>query len=264
VSGTGGKAPGDSPGKAPAESPLPRRFYQSATVGARDGAFALLLDGRSARTPGKRPLAVPAAGLAEAMAAEWAAQTDRIDPSTMPVTRLVNTVIDGVATQAEAVRAEIVKYAGSDLLCYRADFPADLVARQARAWDPVLAWAHTRLGVRFYLAEGVMPVAQRPETADRIAAHIAALDPYRLGAVHVLMTLSGSAILALALLDGAISPADAWAAAHIDEDFQIAQWGEDAEAAARRAHRKTEFDAAARLLTLLDRGAEPAAAPGVG
>jgi chaperone required for assembly of F1-ATPase len=251
VSGTGGKAPGDRPSKAAAENPLPRRFYKQATVGARDGAHALLLDGRSARTPGKRPLAVPAAALAAAMAAEWEAQTDRIDPSTMPVTRLVNTVIDGVADQAEAVRAEIVKYAGSDLLCYRADFPADLVARQARAWDPVLAWVHARLGVRFFLAEGVMPVAQRPETLDRIATHIAPLDPYRLGAVHVLMTLSGSAILALALLDGAIGPDEAWAAAHVDEDFQIAQWGEDAEAATRRQRRRTEFDAAVLMLSSL-------------
>jgi chaperone required for assembly of F1-ATPase len=243
--------PNKIPGREAMERPLPRRFYKHAEAGQHDEGFVVLLDGRPARTPGKKLLAVPARPLADALADEWASQIDKIDPATMPLTRLVNTIVDGVSVHAEAVRGEIVNYAGSDLVCYRADFPAELMKRQAAAWDPILDWAHRTHGVRFFLSEGVMPVAQLPETLDRIGRHVAGLDAYRLGSAHVIMTLTGSALLALAVLDGSIDADSAWSSAHVDEDFQIEQWGEDAEAAERRARRKVEMDAAARLLGLL-------------
>jgi chaperone required for assembly of F1-ATPase len=239
------------PGREAMERPLPRRFYARAEADEHEQGFVVLLDGRPTRTPGKKLLAVPTRALADAVAREWADQTDKIDPATMPLTRLVNTILDGVTVHAEAVRAEIVKYGGSDLVCYRADFPAELVKRQAAAWDPVLDWAHHTVGARFFLAEGVMPVAQLPETLDRIARHVARLDPFRLGPVHVMMTLTGSALLALAVLDGSFDAESAWVRAHVDEDFQIEQWGEDAEAAERRTRRKADMDAAARLLEML-------------
>lgn len=226
------------------DRPLPKRFYTAASVGLHDGQPAILLDGRVARTPGKRPLAMPSAALAEAVAAEWAAQVSTIDPATMPLTRIVNTVLDGVVQRADQVRAEVVKYAGSDLVCYRADFPAELVARQSAAWDPVIEWAHAKLGVRFYLAEGVMPVTQLPGTLAKVAEYVAPLDVYRLAAVHIMMTLTGSALIAIATADGDLTAEEAWSAAHVDEDFQISQWGEDEEAMERRARRKVEFDAA--------------------
>jgi chaperone required for assembly of F1-ATPase len=241
------------PGREAMERPLPRRFYARAEAGQHDQGFVVLLDSRPARTPSKKLLAVPAHPLAAALAEEWANQADKIDPATMPLTRLVNTIVDGVSAHAEAVRTEIVKYAGSDLVCYRADFPAELMKRQAAAWDPVLDWAHRALGTRFFLAEGVMPVAQLPETLDRVARHVDRLDPFRLGSVHVMMTLTGSALLALAVQHGSIDAESAWVRAHVDEDFQIEQWGEDAEASERRSRRKAEMDAAARLLTLLER-----------
>lgn len=238
------------PGKEALERPLPKRFYTGARAGILEEAPVVLLDGRPARTPGKRVLTLASPALAEAVAAEWAAQEDKIDPGTMPLTRLANTVVDGVAQQADAVRAEIVKYAGSDLVCYRADFPAELSQRQAAAWDPILDWAHRRMHARFYLTQGVMPVRQLPETLDRVAEYVAPLEPFALAATHVMMTLTGSALLALAVLDRAIVAETAWTAAHVDEDFQISQWGEDAEAMERRARRWQEMAAAARMVAL--------------
>lgn len=232
--------------------PLPKRFYKDATTAPRDGAHVVLLDGRTAKTPGKAVLAVPTPQLAAALAAEWHAQSDVIDPATMPLTRFVNTAIDGVARRAREVAADVVKYAGSDLLCYRADHPQGLVERQSAAWDPVLGWARDELGANFVLAEGVMPVAQPAPALARIAAAVDPLPPLRLTALHVMTTLMGSALLALAVERGRLSPAAAWAAAHVDEDWQISQWGEDAEATARRAVRWADMQAAARLLELVD------------
>jgi chaperone required for assembly of F1-ATPase len=231
---------------------LPKRFYTSVAVGAGDGGFSVLLDGRPARTPNKSALVVPSRVLAERLAAEWAAQRETIDPATMPMTRLVNAAIEGVATQAEAVRAEIVKYAASDLLCYRAGEPEGLVVRQATAWDPVLVWAHDDLGARFVLSEGVMFVEQPPLTLAAIGRAIAALDVLTLAATQAMTTLTGSALLALAVMRGRLSAEEAWAAAHVDEDWNVAQWGADEEAAARRARRWTEMQAAAALVRLSD------------
>jgi chaperone required for assembly of F1-ATPase len=228
---------------------LPRRFYREAEAVEEEGAFRLRLDGKPARTPARNPLAVPSRRLAAALEEEWSRQAERIDPATMPVTRLANSAIDGVAPRMEAVRADVVGYAGSDLLCYRAGEPEGLAERQARHWDPVLAWAERRLGVRFVLAEGLMHVPQPAETLDAFAAALARLDePFALAGLHVATTLTGSALLALALAEGEIGVAEAWQAAHVDEDWNMQLWGEDAEALNRRAARLEEFRAAALAL----------------
>lgn len=228
---------------------LPKRFYDKAAVLERDGLFHVALDGRTARTPARNPLAVTSRPVAEALAVEWHAQTEKIDPARMPLTRLVNSALDGVADQHEAVRAEIVRYAGSDALCYRAGEPDTLVERQDAVWGPILRGTEAALGARFILAQGVM-FAQQPETAlAAIARRVAAIPaPLALAGAHNVMTLTGSTILTLALADGRLDPDATWAAAHLDEDYQIAIWGQDEEAIERRAIRRAEFDAAALLL----------------
>ncbi len=228
---------------------LPRRFYEQVTVLERDGLFHVALDGRTARTPARKPLAVASREIAGALAAEWDAQAERIDPAAMPLTRLVNSALDGVAEQQDAVRAEIVRYAGSDALCYRAGEPDNLVERQRSVWDTIIAGAEAALGARFTLAEGVMFTEQSPEVLAAVARRVAELPaPLALAGAHNVMTLTGSAILALALADGRLDPDAVWAAAHLDEDYQIEVWGQDEEAAERRAIRRREFDAAALLL----------------
>lgn len=234
-----------------ARPPLPKRFYKEAGVAERDGGFALVLDGRPARTPAKQFLAVPSRPAAEALAAEWNAQAEVLDPAAMPLTRLVNSALDGVAADPEAVRADLLRYAGSDLLCYRAGDPARLVERQSTAWDPVLDWAHDDLGARFILAEGVM-FAEQPERAlDAVARALAGVgSPLALAALHSMTSLTGSVLLALAVARGRLSAAQAWAAAHVDEDYQAELWGIDDEAMERRAARWREMEAAAALFAL--------------
>ena len=229
---------------------LPKRFYKDVTIGEEDGAFALLLDGRKARTPSRHVLAVPTRCLGEALAAEWAAQKEFIDPSTMPLTRIVNSIIEGVVPDPGPVADDIVRYSGSDLLCYRAASPESLVRRLGEAWDPVLAWAREALGARFILSEGIVHVAQ-PEAATAAIRAALPSDPWRLGALHVVTTLTGSALLALALEKGRLTAAEAWTAAHVDEDFQTELWGADEDAAARRQAREREMMAAAKLLATL-------------
>jgi chaperone required for assembly of F1-ATPase len=226
---------------------LRKRFYDKVEVGAEEGGFAIRLDGRPVRTPARRPLAVPNRALAEALAAEWQAQREVIDPAKMPLTRLTNTIIDGVADQAAAVAAEVEKYLASDLLFYRADTPAGLVARQSEAWDPIIAWARDDLGARFVLVEGIVHVAQ-PESALAAASAAIPADAWRLGAVHSVTTLTGSALLALALAHGRLSAGEAWAAAHVDEDWNLEQWGRDELALQRRAFRFADMAAAATIL----------------
>jgi chaperone required for assembly of F1-ATPase len=235
---------------------LRTRFYQAATVGDGPDGFAVLLDGRPVRTPARRSLAAPVRGLAEQIAAEWNAQENVIDPAAMPLTRLANSIIDGVASAPAPVADEIEKYLGTDMLFYRAADPAGLVAAQRRHWDPVVEWARDRLGACFVLAEGVMHVAQ-PRQA--IAAAMAAVptdanganEPWRLGALHVVTTLTGSALLALALEAQKLSAEEAWAAAHVDEDWNMQFWGRDELALQRRAYRFAEMQAAAAILRAL-------------
>lgn len=236
---------------------FPKRFYKEAATAPDPHGFALLLDGKPARTPARNPLVLPEEALAAALAAEWNAVETRIDPRDMPLTRLVNSVVDGVSRTADAVRDEIVRYGGSDLLAYRAPDPAELVAAQGAAWDPVLDWARDRFALDLTTGEGVMFVTQPPGNAARLAAAIGAVVgddaamPYRLGALHVITTLTGSALLALAVAGGRLDADAAWAAGHVDEDHQIAQWGADAEAAERRQNRWVDMRTAARLLHLL-------------
>ena len=186
---------------------LRKRFYQRAHAG--DAApFAILLDNRPVKTPAGNALALPSHALAAAVAAEWDAQQERIDPAAMPLTRLANSIIDGVARAPAPVAEEVAKYLGSDLVCYRADTPEGLVAKQAQHWDPILEWART-LGARFVLGEGVMFVAQ-PDHAIAAAGAVIPSDPWRLGAVSVITTLTGSALIALAIAQGRLSVEDAW------------------------------------------------------
>lgn len=229
----------------------PKRFYRTVSVDGTAPAFRVLLDGRPVRTPAKRELAVPSRALAEALAAEWEAQRDLIEPGTMPLTRLVNSALDGVTGRETEVRADIAKYAASDLLCYRADGPAELVRRQADAWDPVLSWTRDALGAPFALGQGIVPVVQSQEASAAIERALAQLDALSLAAHHVMTTLTGSALLALAHARGRLTAEEAWAAAHVDENWQTSQWGEDAEASARRDRRWAEMQAASRLLVLL-------------
>jgi chaperone required for assembly of F1-ATPase len=236
---------------------LPRRFYAEARAEARDGGFVLLLDGRPAKTPAKNLLAVPTRAAGEALAAEWARQAEILDPTDMPLTRIVNSAIDGVARDIAATAAEIVRYAASDLVCYRAGAPDALVAAQAAAWDPYLAFARDALGARFVCAEGVMFVEQPEPARDAIRAAVDRLlapepaAPFRAAALHVMTTLTGSALIALRLAHGAVEPAAAWAAAHVDEDFEMELWGPDDEALARMAKRWREMEAAVLLWRLV-------------
>jgi len=226
---------------------LRQRFYERAEVADGGGEFGVVLDGRPVRTPARRPLAAPSRALAQALAAEWDAQRDVIDPSRMPLTRLANTIIDGVVETPGAVAAEVERYLACDLLFYRAPGPAGLVARQGEAWDPVLAWARDALGARFMLAEGIVFVAQSP---DALAAAGAVIPkaPWPLGALHSVTTLTGSALIALAFMRGALSLDAAWSAAHVDEDWNMKLWGRDALALERRAARFAEMQAAATVL----------------
>ncbi|WP_018010422.1 ATP12 family chaperone protein [Sinorhizobium medicae] len=235
------------------QKPLPKRFYKQASAApAEDGGYAVLLDGRPVRTPAKRPFAVPSEKLAQLLAAEWDAQADVIDPSAMPLTRLVNTAIDGVALEERAVFDDILRFAGSDLLCYRADSPKELVARQNDQWNPVLDWAARTLGARFILVEGVIHQEQPAEAISAFAGGLNAFaTPLGLACLHTVTSLTGSALLSLALAMGRLSAEEVWTAAHVDEDWQIEHWGTDEEAFRRREIRWQEMLAAAVVLDAL-------------
>lgn len=239
---------------------LRKRFYERAHVAQpvgepRVGGFQVLLDDRPIKTPARRALAAPARALAEELAREWEAQTDLIDPARMPLTRLANAAIDGVADAPEAVAAEVAKYLSSDLVFYRADAPTGLIARQAQHWDPLLAFARDELDARFVTVEGVMFAAQPPEAVAAARRHLPAgsgeADIWRLAAISSVTTLTGSALIALALARGTLDLEAAWAAAHVDEDWQMQQWGRDEIALAARAYRHSEMQAAATVLRLV-------------
>jgi chaperone required for assembly of F1-ATPase len=226
---------------------LRKRFYVNAEVRDTAEGFAVLLDGKPVRTPARRLLAAPNRALAETLAAEWNAQADVIDPGAMPLTRLANAIIDGVSAARGEVAADIAKYLETDLVVYRAEHPAGLVARQAQAWDPVLAWACEALGARFVLAQSVSFVPQ-PEAALAAARASIPEDPWPLAAVHAVTTLTGSALIALALAAGRLTVEEAWHAAHVDEDWNMDQWGRDPLALERRALHFAEMQAAALVL----------------
>ena len=225
-----------------------KRFYRQATAAA-DGA--ILLDGKLVRTPARRELVVPTPGLAEAVADEWNAQGDRLDPRSMRLTGLANAAIDRIAPDPDAFAADLARYCETDLLCYRAEAPDALVERQASQWDPILAWARRRYDVDFDVTRGVVHKAQPQATVDRLAHAVQARSPFELAALSPLVTISGSLLIALALAEGAIDVETAWAAAALDEQWQAEKWGEDVDAARALAGRRAEFEAAARFLGLL-------------
>jgi chaperone required for assembly of F1-ATPase len=233
----------------PKETPkgAPKRFYQTVSIASTDEGWQVLLDGRGVKTPKRMALLVPTKALAEAIASEWDAQAGSIDPRSMPLTKLANTTLDGVTGREAAVAEEIVSYAANDLLCYRAESPKDLAALQRERWDPLLAWARERFGAALAPAVGIIHTPQPDDAIARLREAIVALDAFALAAAHVMTTLMGSAVLALAHIDGRLGLEDAWNAAHLDEDFQIGRWGEDAEANARRAMRLAEMAAASRF-----------------
>lgn len=228
-----------------------RRFYKQAAVTETAAGFAIELDGRSIKTPARAVLAVPTRALAEAIAAEWQAQDETIDPRSMPLTGLANAAIDRVEPDREAFAASLAAYGETDLLCYRAEGPATLVARQAEQWDALIAWARHRFDIDFELICGIIHRPQPPRTLEQLAKAAAARDVFQLAALSPLVTISGSLIIALALAEGAISFDTAWAAASLDETWQAEQWGEDAEAAAVLENRRRDFAAAYRFLQLL-------------
>ena len=234
------------------KTPAAKRFYKAVTVKREADGFSVRLDGKPVKTPSGRTVTLPAERGARLVADEFAAQGEKIDPMTMPVTRLVNTAIDGVATDPQAVLEDILRFSSADLVCYRAEGPDALVARQADAWDPIIDWARSALGARFFLAEGVMHVEQPRETIGAVGVHLRQRDDiFRLGALHVITAITGSALLALAFEAGALDAEAAWNAAHVDEDWNIEHWGRDAEAAARRAARKRDLMGAAALIEAL-------------
>ena len=228
-----------------------KRFYGQAAASPGEGGVDVLLDGRPVRTPGRNLLRVPTEELAEAIAGEWNAQGETVDPHSMPLTGLANAAIDRVAPDPSAFAATLADYGESDLLCYRADGPQSLVDRQRQRWEPLLGWARTRFGVDFETTTGVMHRGQPAATVDRLSRAVAARGPFQLAGLAPLVTIAGSLIIALALAEGAIGLEAAWDAAMLDEAWQAEQWGADPLAAAALANRRREFEAAYLFLTLL-------------
>ena len=228
-----------------------KRLYKEAVAVAVAGGYGIALDGKPLLTPAKRPLVLPAMPLAEAIAAEWQAQGDTVDPLAMPQMRLASIAIDLVMPRREEVLAELGKYAGTDLVCYRAEHPPELVARQHSVWQPLVDWATLRFDAPLAVTAGIVPVAQPPATLDAFAAALAAYDPLLLTALHAATAACGSLVIALALIEGRLDAEAAFAAAQLDESFQIEQWGEDAEQTARRANLRKDIAAIAQLVDLL-------------
>ncbi|OLY47338.1 ATP12 family chaperone protein [Bartonella apis] len=232
---------------------LPKRFYKEAFVKEVGGEFAVVLDGKTVKTPARHKLVLPNRALAEIVAHEFNSQRQTIDPAKMPVTRLVNSILDGVVDNMDVVRHDILEFVGNDMLFYRADSPKELVERQHHHWDPILEWIRKDYGARFMLTEGVMFVKQPDDSISAIGEALEAIEsPYVLAALHSITTLCGSALLALAVWKGKISLPEAWKLAHLDEDWTIEHWGEDAEAKEKRAYHRAEYEAAAATIAAIE------------
>ena len=229
-----------------------KRFWKAAAAALDDaGHWRIELDGRPVRTPARALLLLPGETLAQEAAAEWHAAGDTVDPRAMPLTGLANAAVDHVAPKPHAFADSLARYAASDLLCYRADSPTKLIAAQAEAWDPLLHWARRRFDVDFRVTDGISPVDQPQATLDQLGQAVHALDPYRLAGLSPLVTIGGSLVAALALLEGAVTVDEAWNAVSLDERWQLDQWGADEEAERALAAREKDFRAAARFLSLL-------------
>ncbi|MHA7889174.1 ATP12 family chaperone protein [Roseicyclus sp.] len=218
-----------------------KRFWTEVSVAEAEGGFAVHLDARRVMTPGKLPLTLPTRPMAEAVAAEWAAQEDEIQPLTMPVTRAANSAIERVTPQRPEVAAMLAAYAETDLTCHRADAPQALAERQAAAWDPLLDWAADRFGARLFATAGILPVEQPPASLAALRAHVDGFGPFHLTAFHDLVALSGSLVIGLAVAHDHLDPETAWSMSRIDEDWQIEQWGPDDEAEAVTALKRKDF-----------------------
>ena len=240
--------------RAGLKAKLPKRFYREVSWEVQDGLHQLLLDGRPAKTKLKNPLAVETAAAAGLLVAEWAAQGEHINPATMPVTRMLHAAIDHVSGARNEVIEDILKYAGSDLVCYRAGEPERLVAMQVEHWDPVLAHIHAAYGARFVLSEGIRFVEQAPAAIEALRLPVAAhSSAAALAALHVMTTISGSALVALSVADNTLGADAGFDAGEVDADFETSVWGLDEEAVERRSARRADFLAAAALLAALER-----------
>ncbi len=236
-----------------AKSQLRKRFYQAVSIGKTNNGYNILLDGKPIKTPSGKQLIALNRNVGTLLTAEWDAQDGVIDPQTMPVTRLINTSIDGVTDDMQPVKDDIVKFSGSDLVCYRAGSPAELVTKQKKHWDPLINWAEHAFGARFIVQTGIMHILQPAESIDRFAGQIDQINcPVELSALHTVTSITGSALIALAIYQSEIEAMAGWNAAHVDEDWQISQWGEDSEAVNLRAARAREFDAAIMLMDALN------------
>jgi len=229
-----------------------KRFWKDVIVAKEDGGWGVALDTRPVRTPARATLVVPTEALADAIADEWRGIAGEVDPRAMPLTGLANAAIDRVAPERQAFAAGLARYAEADLACYRAEGPRGLVERQEESWDALLAWARRRFDVDFATTCGIVHVEQPAATVDRLAHALAALDPFRLAGLSPLVTIGGSLVAALAVVEKAITPEAAWDAVSVDERWQLEQWGADAEAEAALENRRRDFLAAARFLDLLD------------
>lgn len=229
----------------------PKRFYKTASQRAGDEGYEILLDGKPVRTPARKELRIANEALARMIVSEWEAQGEKIDPASMPMTRRANTAIDRVKGRERDVAADIVSYAGTDLLCYRAQSPQALIDLQRNHWDPVLDWAARAFGASFEVRSGITHIEQPAAALEGVANRMNDFDYLALTALHTMTTLTGSALLVLAFAAGELDAGKVWQAAHVDEDWQISQWGEDAEAAARREARREEFDCDVRFLELV-------------
>jgi chaperone required for assembly of F1-ATPase len=233
-----------------------KRFYTSVDVRPAAGGYGVRLDGKPLRTPAKAPLVVPTRALAEAIAVEWRAQSDHVKLDALPLTRIASTALDLIPGRRPAIIAEVARYAGTDLVCYRADDPPELIERQQAAWQPLLDWASLRYDAPLLVRAGVAPVAQPPRSLAAYAAAVAAYALFELAALHLATATLGSLVLALALIEGRLDAESAFAAAELDQSFEIERWGEDAEAMRRRAAVKEDVALAARLMGLLREGKE--------
>jgi chaperone required for assembly of F1-ATPase len=229
-----------------------KRFWKEARAVADGGRFAVELDGRPLRTPAKNPLLLPTKVMAEAVAAEWAGAGETVDPNGMPLTGFANAAIDRISPEPDSFAAGLARYGETDLLCYRADSPPELVERQEREWGPLLAWARRRYDVDFMTTSGIVHVPQAAATVQRLAHAVAALDAHRLAGLSPLVTIGGSLVAALMVAEEAILAEDAWSAVTLDERWQMEQWGADEEAETALENRRADFLAGARFLTLLD------------
>ena len=228
-----------------------KRFYQDAGVTETPDGFGIALDGKPVSTPAKRPLTLPTLALAEAIAAEWRAQGETVDPNRLPLTRVASIALDLVAPRREAVVAELAKYAGTDLVCYRAEHPSELAERQYAAWQPLVDWVSLRFDAPLTVTAGILPVAQPTASLKALETAIASYDTHRLAALHLATAACGSLVVALALIEGRIDAEAAVASAELDESYEIERWGEDVEQARRRAGLKEDIALAARFVSLL-------------